>query len=77
MVDFKAWIKAACIRAIRTVAQTAVATIGTALVIGDVNWVMVGSASVLAGFLSILTAIAGLPEVPEETIYNMDGEGRG
>ena len=56
--------KAAAIRAIRTVAQTAVATIGTSAVLQDVNWIMVGSASVLAGILSVLTSIAtGLPEV--------------
>lgn len=59
----KNWIKAAGIRAVKTVAQTAVATIGTAAVLGDVNWVMVGSAAVLAGVLSLLTSIAGLPEL--------------
>lgn len=60
----KAFWKATLIRAIRTVCQTAIATIGTAVVISDVNWVMVGSASALAGILSILTSIAtGLPEV--------------
>ena len=58
----KKWIKCALIRAIRTIAQTAVATIGTCTVIGDVNWIMVGSASILAGILSILTSIGGLPE---------------
>ena len=59
----KTWLKAAGIRAIKTVAQTAVATIGTSAVIGDVDWLMVGSASLLAGILSLLTSIAGLPEV--------------
>lgn len=63
--DFKKWIKAAGVRAIKTVAQTAVATIGTAAVMGDVNWIMVGSAAVLAGILSLLTSVAGLPEVKE------------
>ena len=60
----KDWIKAAGVRAIKTVAQTAVATIGTAVVLGDVNWIMVGSAAVLAGILSLLTSVAGLPELP-------------
>lgn len=62
----KEWFKAAGIRAIKTVAQTAVATIGTAVALGDVNWVLVGSASALAGVLSLLTSIAGLPELPSK-----------
>ena len=57
------WIKAAGVRAIKTVAQTAVATIGTAAALGEVNWIMVGSAAALAGVLSLLTSVAGLPEV--------------
>ena len=61
----KKWLKCAGIRAIKTVAQTAIATIGTSAVIGDVNWVVVASASALAGVLSILTSVAGLPEVKE------------
>ncbi|HIT38200.1 MAG TPA: hypothetical protein IAB59_06985 [Candidatus Onthousia faecipullorum] len=61
----KNWIKAALIRAVKTIAQTAVATIGTATVFSEVNWVMIVSASLLAGLLSILTSIAGLPEVEE------------
>lgn len=59
----KAWLKAAGIRAIKTATQTAVATIGTAAVINQVNWLMVVSASALAGVLSILTSVAGIPEV--------------
>ena len=59
----KEWLKAAAIRAIKTVAQTAVATIGTAAVIGEVDWIAVASASVLAGVLSLLTSLAGIPEV--------------
>ena len=61
----KKWIKAALVRAVKTIAQTAVATIGAAAVLSDVNWIMVVSASLLAGLLSILTSIAGLPEVKE------------
>lgn len=57
------WWKAAGVRAIKTIAQTAVATIGTSVALGDVNWVAVGSASILAGILSMLTSIAGLPEI--------------
>lgn len=59
------WIKAAAIRAIKTLAQTAIATIGTSMAIEEVNWALVVSASVLAAFLSILTSVAGLPEVEE------------
>ena len=61
----KAWFRAAGIRAIKTIAQTAIATIGTAAVMGQVDWLMVASASVLAGVLSLLTSVAGLPEVME------------
>ena len=64
-VDTKKWIKASAIRAVKTMAQTAVATIGTSVALGDVNWVMVASASALAGILSLLTSIAGLPEVKD------------
>lgn len=60
------WWKAAGIRAIKTVAQTAVATIGTSAIISEVNWLVVASASALAGILSLLTSVAGLPEVKEE-----------
>lgn len=66
MKNWKNWAKAAGVRAIKTVAQTAVATIGTSAVLGEVNWIAVGSASVLAGILSMLTSVAGLPEVKEE-----------
>ena len=62
-VDTACWAKAAAVRAVKTMAQTAIATIGTAAAMGEVNWVMVGSASALAGVISILTSVAGLPEV--------------
>ena len=65
MRNWKVWLKAAGIRAVKTVAQTGIATIGTSVVISDVNWIAVVSASVLAGALSILTSVAGLPEVEE------------
>ena len=61
----KNWIRAAGIRALKTVAQTAVATIGTCAVLSEVNWITVGSAAVLAGILSLLTSLAGLPELEE------------
>lgn len=67
-MNWKAWAKAAGIRAIKTIAQTAIATIGVSAAMDEVNWALVGSASLLAGILSLLTSIAGLPEVkqPEE-----------
>lgn len=66
MTNFKTWIRAAGIRAIKTVAQTAVAMIGTTVVVSEVDWVMVVSASVLSGVLSLLTSVAGLPELKSE-----------
>lgn len=66
MKNWKNWIKAAAVRAIKTVAQTAVATIGTSAAMGEVNWILVGSSALLAGILSLLTSVAGLPEVTGE-----------
>ena len=63
MIFTKQWLKAAGIRAIKTIAQTAIATIGTSAVLDEVNWIMVASASALAGILSLLTSVAGLPEL--------------
>ena len=63
--NWKTWFKAAGIRAIKTIAQTAVATIGTVVAMGEVDWVLVGSASALAGILSLLTSVAGLPELKD------------
>jgi hypothetical protein len=67
MRDWTAWIKAAGVRAIKTLAQTAIATIGTSAAMGDVNWTMVLSASLLAAILSLLTSVAGLPEVNKDS----------
>lgn len=61
----KNWLKAAAVRAIKTVAQATIASIGTSAAMGDVNWVMVGSTAALAGVLSVLTSVAGLPEITE------------
>ena len=66
-VDTIQWVKAAGIRAVKTMAQTFVATIGSAAVMGEVNWPMVASASALAGILAVATSIAGLPELPAKT----------
>lgn len=65
--NWKQWLKAAGVRAVKTVAQTAVATIGASAVISEVDWILLVSASLLAGVVSMLTSIAGLPEVPTET----------
>ena len=66
MDNFKKWLKAALVRAIKTICQTAIAKIGTSAVLSDVNWKIVISASLLAGLLSILTSLAGLPEVEDK-----------
>ena len=71
--DFKRWLKAAGVRALKTVAQTAIATIGSSVIISEVNWAVVASASALAGILSLLTSIAGLPEVPEKVMDDENG----
>lgn len=63
MTNFKIWIKAAGIRAIKTIAQTAIATIGTSAIISEINWGIVASAAAVAGILSLLTSVAGLPEL--------------
>ena len=65
MTNWKKWFRAAGIRAIKTVAQTAIATIGSSAVMGEVDWLLVGSASLLAGIASLLTSVAGLPELKE------------
>lgn len=72
--NFKCWLKAAAVRAVKTIAQTAVATIGTTAVMAEVDWMMVASASLLAGVLSVLTSIAGLPEVKGEETDNAGGQ---
>ena len=61
------WLKCAVVRMVKTIAQTAISTIGTSAVMGEVNWLLVGSASLLAGILSILTSLAGLPEVNQKS----------
>lgn len=63
---FKVWLRAAAIRAIKTIAQAAISIIGTSVALGEVDWKMVVSASILSGILSLLTSVAGLPEVSEE-----------
>ena len=74
MRDWKKWAKAAGARAIRTVAQTFVATVGSTVTMGEVNWRLVISASALAGILSLATSVAGLPELPEEIEIKNDNE---
>lgn len=69
-MDKKKWLKAASVRAIKTVAQTAAATMGTSAVLSEVDWTMVLSSSLLAGILSLLTSVAGLPEVKKNKLFN-------
>lgn len=71
----KEWLKAAGVRAVKTIAQTAVATIGTAAVLADVNWIAVGSAALLAGVLSVLTSLTGLPECADDVDEVLDEGG--
>ena len=66
MYGFRDWIRAAGIRALKTVAQTAIASIGTSAYFSEINWIMVASASLLAGLLSLLTSVAGLPELEKD-----------
>lgn len=77
MKNWKNWLKAAGVRALKTVAQTAAATIGTAAVLGAVDWLAVVSASILAGVLSLLTSVAGLPEVQVDDIEEVDEDAVG
>jgi hypothetical protein len=69
MIKTKEWLKAAAVRAVKTMAQAAIAMIGTSAVIADIDWKLVLSASVVAGILSVLTSLAGLPEVDDTKIY--------
>ena len=73
-VDTKKWLKSAAVRAVKTVAQAAIAGIGTAAAMGQVDWKYVVSASVLAGVISILTSVAGIPETPAEETEDSEGE---
>jgi hypothetical protein len=74
MRDWKSWFKAAGIRAIKTVAQAAIGTIGASAAMGDVDWMLVGSASLLAGILSLLTSVAGLPELEKPSKDETEGD---
>lgn len=75
-VDTKKWIKAAGIRAVKTMAQTFIATVGSATVLGAVDWTMVASATVLAGIISVATSVAGIPEVPDGVQDNDSESGK-